>query len=129
MAFLHPAMAHSGGKKSDKMAYKMALSGACAEKVSLCACAVLTHSNLQRLEAFPGSAESCVSRVLGYFGLGFWFLRFSLMMSNVSMDSSSWSFSSKGFHNTAEIDPFSAVYALKKQNWTGRWRNAIQSFC
>ena len=36
-------------------------------------------------------------------------------MSNVSVDSSSWSFDSKGFSNTAKIDPFSAVYAVMKK--------------
>lgn len=36
-------------------------------------------------------------------------------MSNVSVDSSSWSFDSKGFSNTAKVDPFSAVYAVMKK--------------
>ena len=44
------------------------------------------------------------------------------------MDSSSWSFSSEGFSNAAKIDPFSAVYAvMKKEDETGRCRNALQS--
>ncbi|XP_015772135.1 PREDICTED: uncharacterized protein LOC107350424 isoform X2 [Acropora digitifera] len=36
-------------------------------------------------------------------------------MSNVSMDSRSWSFDSVGFSNTAKIDPFSALYSVMKK--------------
>ncbi|XP_067038641.1 uncharacterized protein [Acropora muricata] len=50
------------------------------------------------------------------------FPRFSQRMSKVPIKGSSWSFSSKGFGNDTN-DPFTAVYALKKQNREG---NSLQ---